>query len=91
MRREHHRGVGAARAASMALMLAGLTVLACVSDAHEAMSAARARYEQCVAAASERECVAAKERMLAAERNYQESSLRVWGCQPPGQECPPQR
>jgi uncharacterized membrane protein len=80
-----------ARVASMALMLSALSTLACVSDAHAAMTAARARYEQCVAAASERECVAEKERMLAAERSYQESSERVWGCQPGGPECPPQR
>jgi len=82
------RSDGVARGAGLALALAGL---ACVSDAHEAASAARARYERCVAAASERECIAEKERMLAAERAYQESSQRVWGCQPTHSDCPPQR
>jgi hypothetical protein len=89
------RSDGAARAvqwaASIAFTLAALTTLACVSDAHEAASAARARYEQCVAAASERECAAEKERMLAAERAYQETSQQVWGCQPTQPDCPPQR
>jgi uncharacterized membrane protein len=88
---ERGRSPRVTRSASAALVLAGLSVLACVSDAHEAMTEARARYEQCLAAASERECVAEKERMLAAERSYQETAQRAWGCDPTQPDCPPRR
>ena len=73
-----------------ALVSAGLS-LACVSDARHDMSEARVRYEQCVSAASAAECRAEKERMLAAERAYQESAQRAWGCDPAQQDCPPKR
>lgn len=73
------------------IALAALALAACVSDAHRAAREARARYERCVAAASESECRAEKERMLAAERAYQEGAQQVWGCDPAQGECPPKR
>ena len=73
-----------------ALAASGLS-LACVSAAHNDVAEARARYERCVSDASAAECRAEKERMLAAERTYQESAQRAWGCDPDQQECPPKR
>lgn len=71
--------------------LAALLALGCVSAARNDMAQARARYEQCVAASSERECRAEKEHKLAAERAYQESAQRAWGCDPVQADCPPRR
>ncbi|HEY8120233.1 MAG TPA: hypothetical protein VII78_02860 [Myxococcota bacterium] len=78
--------------ARLLLAVAALTALGCVSAAHEDVLAARARYEQCVRAArSEAECRAERERMLAAERTYQERAGQVWGCDPAQADCPPTR
>ena len=87
MSRNHSSG-GAFRALAA---LAALLSLACVTGARDDMAEARARYQQCVAEASERECRAEKERMLAAEHAYQESAQRAWGCEPTHAECPPKR
>ena len=81
----------AARWLCLTAAFAAASALACVSAAHDDAAEARARYERCVAAASERECSAERERMLAAERAYQESAQRVWGCSPGQPDCPPDR
>ena len=77
--------------AALAPLTAALLGLACVSGARSAMVEARARYEQCVAAASKAKCSAEKERMLAAERTYQGNAQRAWGCDPGQPDCPPNR
>lgn len=87
MRKATQRAVLSALAAITAALLG----LACVSGARSAMAEARARYEQCVTAASEAKCGAEKERMLATERAYQESAQRAWGCDPAQSDCPPKR
>ena len=87
MRKPTQRGVLAALAALTAALLG----LACVSGARGVMVEARARYEQCVTGASEAKCSAEKERMLAAERTYQENAQRAWGCDPAQQDCPTKR
>jgi hypothetical protein len=80
-----------AGAAWLAISLISGLVGGCASAARDDVAAARARYEQCVAAASERECGAEKERLLAAERAYQEQAQRAWGCNPTHSDCPPRR
>jgi hypothetical protein len=81
--------LGVLRAAATGIALLG--VAACASDAHRRASAARADYERCVAGAGEGECRAERERMLAAERAYQESAQRAWGCDPAQPDCPTRR
>ncbi len=76
---------------ALAIALAALLALACVSDARDDMAEARTRYEQCVTATSEAKCSAEKERMLATERAYQENAQRAWGCDPAQPDCPPKR
>jgi hypothetical protein len=83
------KALGALRAAATGIALLG--VAACASDAHGRANAARADYERCVAAASEGECRAERERMLAAERAYQETAQRAWGCDPAQPDCPTPR
>ena len=79
----------------MQFMLAGvaaaLLALGCVGAAQRGSSEARARYEQCVAQASAAQCAAERERMLAAERTYQDAAQRAWGCDPANGECPRKR
>jgi hypothetical protein len=72
-----------------ALALAvGLLAVGCVSGVRDDALAARGAYERCVAADGERACRAQKERMLAAERAYQEAARRAWGCDPAQPDCP---
>jgi hypothetical protein len=80
-----------ARVRCVALIAGASVALGCVSAGRDEAAAARARYERCVAAASERQCVAEQGRMLAAERAYQESAQRAWGCTPTPPDCPPER
>ena len=77
--------------AALAAMTAALLALGCVSGARSDMLEARARYRQCATATSEAQCRAEEERMLAAERTYQESAQRAWGCDPAQQDCPTKR
>lgn len=79
------------RARRLALAIALIFAAACVSYAHGRAREARARYERCVAAAGESACQSEKERMLAAERSFQEDAQRVWGCDPSQPDCPPHR
>jgi hypothetical protein len=81
----------ARRARAALSLLTALAGAACVTAARDDVAAARARYEQCVAAANERACRAEKERLLAAERAYQEQAQRAWGCDPALPDCPPRR
>ena len=76
---------------TFAAIAAALLALGCVSGAHNDMAETRARYEQCLTATSEAKCSAEKERMLAAERAYQESAQRAWGCDPAQADCPTRR
>jgi hypothetical protein len=52
---------------------------------------ARARYAQCVEAAGAEKCEVERERMVASERNYQESARRGWACDPKQPDCPTAR
>ncbi len=79
-----------ARTLALAVVLA-LSAGACVSSSHRRAAEARARFERCVAAAGEAACQSEKERMLAAERSYQQDAQRVWGCDPSQPDCPPHR
>jgi hypothetical protein len=72
------------------LLLASLA-LGCVSAARDDVAAARERYARCVAAVGEAKCVAERERVLAAERAYEENAQRAWGCSPAQPDCPPTR
>jgi hypothetical protein len=63
----------------------------CANAAHRDFVAARTRFEQCVAAAGAAECAPEHERMLAAERAYQEAARRGWGCDPAHPDCPTPR
>lgn len=76
-----------------AALLIGVTIaaLGCVGLSRDRAAEARGRYERCVAAASERACQPEKERMLAAQRAYQEDAQRAWGCDPAQPDCPPRR
>ncbi|HEU4430768.1 MAG TPA: hypothetical protein VFT98_18550 [Myxococcota bacterium] len=71
-------------------LLASLAV-GCVGAARDDVAQARARYERCVAAASEAECAPERERVLAAERAYQAEAQRAWGCNPAQPDCPQKR
>ena len=72
-------------------LVAALLAVGCVSDARDDALEARGAYERCVAADGERACRAQKERMLAAERAYQEAARRAWGCDPAQPDCVPPR
>jgi hypothetical protein len=77
--------------AAFAALTAALLGLACVSGARGDMLEARTRFEKCVGATSAAKCGAEKERMLAAERAYQENAQRAWGCDPAQPDCPTKR
>lgn len=76
------------RAAATAVFL---LALGCASAAHRDFVAARSGYQQCVAAAGEAKCAAERERMLAAERAYQDAARRGWACDPAQPDCPTPR
>ncbi len=81
-----------ARAAGvLSASVVALAVLGCVTRARDEAAAARTRYEACVAESGERACAAERERMLAAQRTYQESAQRAWGCDPAQGDCPTRR
>jgi hypothetical protein len=64
-----------------------------VSQERRDAAAARQAVERCVAEHSESapECVALRERQLAAQRRYQENAKRAWGCDPAQEQCPTPR
>lgn len=73
--------------------LLALVILACVTQEHQEVSAAREAYARCVAEYSEShpECAALRERLHTAERRYQENSRRAWACDPAQESCPTPR
>jgi len=73
--------------------LLALDFLACVTQEHSEVSAAQEAYRRCVAEHSELhpDCVALRERLLAAERRYEENSRRAWACDPAQENCPTPR
>jgi hypothetical protein len=72
---------------------AALGLAACVSSEQEHAAAAEKAYRECVARhpRSSPECASLEERMLAAQRRYQESSRRAWACDPAQEQCPTPR
>jgi hypothetical protein len=70
-----------------------LALLACVSAEHDEAARAEKAYRECVALhpRSSPACASLEERMLAAQRRYQESSRRAWGCDPAQEQCPTPR
>lgn len=91
------RGASRAGAASSARRIAALALAAlgigaaCAGAAQRHFAAARSRYDACVAASGERACGPERERLLAAERAYQDAARRGWGCDPAQEECPTAR
>jgi len=85
------------RHASLRLPLAApflaLGLLACVTQERQQVAAAEQAYEQCAAEhfASHPDCVALHERLLTAQRRYEESSRRAWSCDPAQEQCPTPR
>jgi hypothetical protein len=79
------------RLACAALLLCAS--LGCVTRERDDAAAARQAYAQCVAAhsATAPECVALRERQLAAQRRYQENAKRAWSCDPAQEQCPTPR
>ncbi len=73
------------------LCLALAVLAGCVHAAQREVAAARTAHEACVAEAGAEQCGAQRERLLAAERAYQESARRAWGCDPVQADCPTPR
>jgi hypothetical protein len=76
------------RALVLALGLAG-----CVAEQKSDLAAARDAYDQCLAthADSERECAALHDRLIAAQKRYENDAQRAWGCVPEHGDCPAHR
>jgi hypothetical protein len=57
------------------------------------MAAAREAYAQCLEdhAPADPDCVALRERLLAAQQRYESNARRAWGCVPEQGDCPVQR
>ena len=70
-----------------------LALFACVAHEQEQAAAAQNAYGECVARHSKTypDCVALEERLLAAQRRYQENSRRAWACDPAQEQCPTPR
>jgi len=73
--------------------IVALGLLACVTQEHREVTAAQDAYTRCIAEHSEShpDCVALRERLLAAERRYEENSRRAWACDPAQENCPTPR
>ena len=74
-------------------LLAATAASGCVSQQHEDVIAAREAYAQCVEANSRDigECDALRERLIAAQRRYEDDARLAWGCDPESGDCPTER
>jgi hypothetical protein len=81
------------RRACFVASLFALGLLACVTDERDDAARAEKAYRECVALhpRSSPACASLEERMLAAQRRYQERSRRAWACDPAQEQCPTPR
>jgi hypothetical protein len=65
----------------------------CVAQQQSDLAAARDAYDQCLAAhaGNERECAAFHDRLIAAQKRYENDAQRAWGCVPEHGDCPSHR
>ena len=77
----------------LVIVFGAFGLFACVSQEHGEAARAEKAYRECVALhpRSHPECASLEERMLAAQRRYQESSRRAWSCDPAQEQCPTPR